>query len=46
MDGEYKLVVQQHGIPEDSRFRGNYFLTIESDTGLIEEIRPNFDVEQ
>jgi hypothetical protein len=45
-DGEYKLVVEQHGIPEDLKFRGNYFLTVESDSGLIEEIKPSFDVEQ
>lgn len=45
-DKEYELVVEQHGIPEDLRFRGRYFLTLESDAGQIEEIRPSFDVEQ
>ena len=45
-EGEYKLIVEQHGIPEDLRFRGNYFLTVESESGLIDEIRPSFDVEQ
>jgi len=45
-DKEYELVVQQHGIPADLRFRGNYFLSIESDAGQIEEVRPSFDVEQ
>lgn len=45
-DKEYELVVEQHGIPEDLRFRGNYFLSIESDGGQIEEIRPSVDVEQ
>lgn len=45
-DEEYKLILEQHGIPEDLRFRGNYFLTVESDSGLIEEIKPSFDVEQ
>ena len=45
-DREYKLIVEQHGIPEDQRFRGKYFLTVESESGVIEEIRPTFDVEQ
>lgn len=45
-DKEYELVVQQHGIAEDLRFRGNYFLSVESEAGQIEEIRPTFDVEQ
>ncbi len=45
-EGNYELIVEQQGIPEDLRFRGNYFLTVESDSGLIEEIRPSFDVEQ
>lgn len=45
-DGEYELVVQQHGIPEDLRFRGNYFLSVESESGAVGEIRPDFDVEQ
>lgn len=43
--GEYELVVENHGIPEDVRFRGNYFLSIESDSGEIEEIRPSVNVE-
>ena len=45
-DGEYKLIVEQHGIPEDLRFRGRYFLTVEPESGSIEEIRPSIDVEQ
>ncbi len=45
-DKEYELVVDQHGIPENLRFRGNYFLSVEPDVGEIEEIRPSFDVEQ
>lgn len=45
-DAEYKLIVEQHGIPEDLRFRGKYFLTVEKESGQIEEIRPSFDVEQ
>ena len=45
-DKEYELVVEQHGIPEDLRFRGNYFLSVEPNMGEIEEIRPSFDVEQ
>lgn len=45
-DKEYELVVDQHGIPENLRFRGNYFLSVEPDMGEIEEIRPSFDVEQ
>ena len=45
-DGEYELVVEQHGIPEEARFRGNYYLSIESASGEIEEISPTFDVEQ
>jgi len=44
-DGDYKLIVEQHGIPQDLRFRGNYFLTIEPEADLIEEIRPTNDVE-
>ncbi len=45
-DGEYELVVEQHGIAKDVRFRGDYYLSIESTTAEIEEIRPTFDVEQ
>ena len=45
-NSEYKLIVEQHGIPEELRFRGKYFLTVESDSGQIDEIRPSFDVEQ
>jgi len=45
-DGEYELVVEQHGIAEDVRFRGDYYLSIESTTAEVEEIRPTLDVEQ
>lgn len=45
-DKEYELVVEQHGTPEDLRFRGNYFLSVQSDSGKVEEIKPTFDVEQ
>ena len=45
-DGEYELVVQQQGIPEDLRLRRNYFLTVKSESGLIEEIKLSIDVEQ
>jgi hypothetical protein len=40
------LVGQQQGIPEDLRFRGNYLLTVKSESGLIEEIKPSIDVKQ
>jgi len=46
VSGEYELVVEQHGIPIDLRYRGNYFLSIESASGEIQEIRPSEDVEQ
>ena len=45
-DSEYKLIVEQNGIPEELRFRGKYFLSVQSESGQIEEIRPTFDVEQ
>ncbi len=45
-DGDYKLIVEQPGIPKDLRFKGNYFLTIEPELDVIEEIRPTNDVEQ
>jgi len=45
-DGKYELVVEQHGIAEDVRFRGDYYLSIESSTAEIEEITPTLDVEQ
>ena len=45
-DGEYELVVQQQNIPEDVRFRGNYYLSVKSDSGDIQEIKPSDDVEQ
>lgn len=45
-DGEYQLVVQQHNIPEDVRFRGRYYLSVTSDSGDAEKIRPSEDVEQ
>ena len=45
-DGEYELILQQHDIPEGVRFRGNYFLSVTSDLGDIEQITPSEDVEQ
>lgn len=45
-DGEYRIVVEQNGIPDDVRFRGRYYLSVTSDSGDIEEIRPTEDVEQ
>ena len=45
-DGEYQLVVEQNGIPEDVRFRGNYYLSVKSDSGDVEVIKPSEDVEQ
>ena len=45
-DGEYELVVEQQGIAEDVKFRGDYYLSVESITSELEEIRPSFDVEQ
>jgi hypothetical protein len=45
-DGEYRLVVEQNGIPEDVRYRGDYFLSVKSDSGDIQEIKPSEDVEQ
>lgn len=44
--GEYNLIVQHNGISPDVRFRGGYFLSIESASGEVQEIKPNFDVEQ
>ncbi len=44
--GVYDIVVEQHGIPEELRFRGNYFIAIVSANGGIEEITPSTDVEQ
>lgn len=46
IDNEYRLIVQHRGIPTDLRFRGNYLLSIKSDSGLVEEIMPTPDVEQ
>lgn len=45
-DGEYRLIVQQHNIPEGGRFRGSYFLSVTSGLGDIEQITPSEDVEQ
>jgi len=44
--GEYKLVVQQHDIPEEVRFRGRYFLSVKSSSGKVQDIKPSEDVEQ
>jgi len=38
--------VEQHGVTEDVKFRGEYYLSIESTSAEIKEIRPTFDVEQ
>lgn len=43
--GEYRLVVQQHDIPEEVRFRGRYFLSVQSDLGNVQDIKPSEDVE-
>lgn len=45
-DGEYQLVVQQHDIPEDVRFRGRYYLSVKSSMGNTQDIKPSEDVEQ
>jgi len=45
-DGEYQLVVEQNGLPEDVRFRGRYFLSVQSDSGNVQDIKPSEDVEQ
>jgi len=44
--GEYQLVVDQNGIPEDVRFRGRYFLSLKSDLVNVQDIKPSEDVEQ
>jgi hypothetical protein len=44
--GEYKLVVQQHDIPEEVRFRGKYYLSVKSSLGNVQDIKPSEDVEQ
>ncbi len=44
--GEYKLVVQQHDIPEEVRFRGRYYLSVKSSLGNAQDIKPSEDVEQ
>ncbi len=44
-DGEYKLIVQQHDIPEEVRFRGRYFLSVKSSSGNVQDIKPSEDVE-
>lgn len=43
--GEYKIVVQQTGIPEEVRFRGDYLLHVKSSLGDINVIKPSEDVE-
>jgi len=45
-DGEYQLIVEQNGIPEDVRFRGRYFLSVISSLAEVQDIEPNEDVEQ
>lgn len=45
-DGEYQLVVQQHNIPENVRFRGRYSLSVKSSLGNVQDIKPSEDVEQ
>jgi len=45
-DGEYQLVVSQNDIPEDVRFRGRYILSVKSDSGNVQDIKPSEDVEQ
>jgi hypothetical protein len=45
-DGEYELVVQQHDIPEEVRFRGRYYLSVKSSLGNVQDIKPSEDVEQ
>ena len=44
--GEYRLVVEQNGIPDDLRYRGRYYLSVISDSGDVQEIKPTEDVEQ
>lgn len=44
--GEYTLVVQQHDIPEEVRFRGKYYLSVKSSLGNVQDIKPSEDVEQ
>jgi len=43
--GEYKIVVEQNGVPDDVRFRGSYFLSVRSEAFAVQEIRPTEDVE-
>lgn len=44
-DGEYKLVVQQNNIPSEVRFKGKYFLSVQSSIGNVQEIVASEDVE-
>ena len=44
--GEYELVVQQHGIPKDVRFSGDYYLSVKYASGEAEDIKPTDNVEQ
>lgn len=43
--GEYELVVAQHGIPKDVRFKGDYFHSVKSASGDVQDIKPTDDVE-
>ncbi|MFI5322522.1 MAG: hypothetical protein ACHQ6U_03085, partial [Thermodesulfobacteriota bacterium] len=43
--GEYELVVAQHGIPKDVRFKGDYFLSVKSASGDVQDIKPTDNVE-
>lgn len=45
-DGDYELVVEHRNIPRDLRFRGKYFLSVESDSAESFQIEPSLDVEQ
>lgn len=44
--GEYELIVEYRNIPDDLKYRGNYFLSLESASGEVLEIKPSFNVEQ
>ena len=44
--GEYELIVDQHGIPRDARFNGDYFLTVKYASGEAEDIKPTDNVER
>lgn len=45
-DGEYNIIVQQSGIPQETRFRGDYHIRIESSLGGITDFIPSNDVEK